>query len=375
MKSKKLVATIMVVVMLCIALSGCMAQVASVKLNTDGSGTISASFGVTEEYKDMLGDYEDVFTYNGTTYYGIEESMEFSSVEELMQEAGSMSEQGGSFMFDIEQLGGGSFKLAFDVKAEDFESAVDSGIDMNLSEEELAAMLSESCFVYNFEFPTDVKQTAGTNEGITIDGGKLSMDLLEVSSSISGDTHFEFITEPATDAFVDVPEGAWYHDAVIAMKDGGLIAGVGNNKFMPDGVLTVSQFCQIMARATGLGTGSDDAGYWAAGAIKSCVEAGYVVANGDVVPANYDIPISREAAVAAMYWASGSSVEQGTIAPEDIPDYASISEEYKSAIVGAYNCGITSGVDSNKTFSPESSLTRGQVCQLFYNMEWTTPKA
>ena len=375
MKSKKLVATIMVAVMLCVALSGCMAQVASVKLNTDGSGTISASFGVTEEYKDMLGDYEDVFAYNGTTYYGIEESAEFSSVEELMREAESMSEQGGSFMFDIEQLGGGSFKLAFDVKTEDFDSAVDSGIDMNLSEEELAAMLSESCFVYNFEFPTNVKQTAGTSDGITIEGGKLSMDLLKVSSGISGDTHFEFITEPATDAFVDVPEGAWYHDAVLAMKDGGLIAGVGNNKFMPDGVLTVSQFCQIMARATGLGTGSDDAGYWAAGAIKSCVEAGYVVANGAAVPKNYDVPITREAAVAAMYWASGRSVEEETITHEDIPDYASISELYKSAIVGAFNCGITSGVDSNKTFSPESSLTRGQVCQLFYNMWWTTPKA
>ena len=375
MKSKKLVATIMVAVMLCVALSGCMAQVASVKLNTDGSGTISARFGVTEEYKDMLGDYEDVFIYNGTTYYGIEESVEFSSVEELMQEAESMSEQGGSFMFDIEQLGGGSFKLAFDVKAEDFDSAVDSGIDMNLSEEELAAMLSESCFVYNFEFPTNVKQTAGTSDGITIDGGKLSMDLLEVSSGISGDTHFEFITEPDADVFVDVPEGAWYHDAVVAMKDGGLIAGVGEGKFMPDGVLTVSQFCQIMARATGLGTWSDDAGYWAAGAIKSCVEAGYVVANGAAVPENYDVPITREAAVAAMYWASGRSVEEETITHEDITDYASISALYKSAIVGAYNCGITSGVDSNKTFSPESSLTRSQVCQLFYNMGWTTPKS
>ena len=375
MKSKKLVATIMVAVMLCIALSGCMAQVASVKLNTDGSGTIHASFGVTEEYKDMLGEYEDVFTYNGTTYYGIEESVEFSSVEELMQESESMYEQGGSFVFDIEQLGVGSFKLAFDVKVEDFDSAVDSGIDMNLSEEELAAMLSESCFVYNFEFPTNVKQTAGTSDGITIDGGKLSMDLLKVSSGISVDTHFEFITEPDTDAFVDVPEGAWYHDAVLAMKDGGLIAGVGNNKFTPDGVLTVSQFCQIMARATGLSTGSDDAGYWAAGAIKSCVEAGYVVANGAAVPKNYDVPITREAAVAAMYWASGRSVEEETITHEDIPDYASISELYKSAIVRAYNCGITSGVDSNKTFSPESSLTRSQVCQLFYNMGWTTPKA
>lgn len=375
MKSNKLVATIMAVVMLCAMLSGCMAQVASVKLNTDGSGTISASFGVTEEYKDMLGDYEDVFTYNGTTYYGIEESVEFSSVEELMQEAGSMSESGGSFVFDIEQLSVGSFKLAFDVKAEDFDSAVDSGIDMNLSEEELADMLSEACFVYNFEFPTDVRQTAGPNAGITIDGGKLSMDLLDVSSGISGDTHFEFITEQDADVFVDVPEGAWYHDAVIAMKDGGLIAGVGDSKFMPDGVLTVSQFCQIMARATGLVTGSYDAGYWAAGAIKSCVEAGYVVANGAAVPKNYDVPITREAAVAAMYWASGRSVEEETITHEDIPDYASISELYKSAIVRAYNCGITSGVDSNKTFSPESSLTRSQVCQLFYNMGWTTPKA
>ena len=78
-----------------------------------------------------------------------------------------------------------------------------------------------------------------------------------------------------------------------------------------------------------------------------------------------------EAAVSAMYLASKSTIENsifGEISLEDIPDNADISEEYKENVVNAYNFGITKGNDDKLTFNPQGSLTRAQVCQLFYNL-------
>ena len=55
-----------------------------------------------------------------------------------------------------------------------------------------------------------------------------------------------------------------------------------------------------------------------------------------------------------------------------IPDYDEISPVYKESIKEAYKYGITSGMDDAHTFAPKSLLTRAQICQLFYNLGWTT---
>ena len=73
-----------------------------------------------------------------------------------------------------------------------------------------------------------------------------------------------------------------------------------------------------------------------------------------------------------MYLAKPSSVRTvKKYIGEDIPDYADISPEYKENVLKAYNCLITTGVDVKRTFLPKNSLKRGEVCQLFYNLNWT----
>jgi hypothetical protein len=118
-------------------------------------------------------------------------------------------------------------------------------------------------------------------------------------------------------------------------------------------------------------------GYWAYGSIKSCIQAGYIVDRGEITSANYDVAIPREAAVAAMY--KGKQAElflpTNTLTATDIPDYDKISDVYKNDILNAYKYGITAGMDANRTFNPQGQLTRAQVCQLFYNLDWTAPLA
>lgn len=400
MRIKKIISIGLAGIMSCLMLSGCMGQVAEVKINSDGSGTITASMGLTEEFINSMSetgkaqpgiDYTDTFTYNGITYYGEIQSSEFKNISELnevmnqnLQNESQTTEQ----FFKIERNNDGSFTLSFDAELNENgmtgteETIID--YDSNLTEEEIEEIINQMCLIFKIEFPTNVSQISGVNNGVKIEGNVLTIDLIEISKAINENTSFVFKTDAETThdpivstptVFTDVSSDAWYHDAVIAMSNGGLVTGIGDNKFNPDGTLTVAQFCQILARAKNLSTGADENGYWAAEAIRSCIEAGYVLSNGDITPANYDVPITRERAVAAMFLAKQSSLFLPTqsLTSKDIPDYDKISDEYKEDILNAYNYGITAGVDSSRTFNPQSLLTRGQVCQLFYNLDWTNP--
>ena len=271
----------------------------------------------------------------------------------------------------------------------------DSESQNEMTEEDMKAFLEQFAIVLKFSFPYDVIQLSGPTDGITIENNLLTIEALKMSTDVNPDTVFKFkatksagsssVTEdeetPVTPVvtaptFTDVPEDKWYHKAVTALAQGGLVAGVGDNKFNPEGTLTIAQFCQILARAKNRATGTDENGYWAGIAIYECVDMGYIISNGDITPENYNVPITREAAVAAMYLASQANFLNATpkgIKLEDIPDNAQISEVYKEHIVDAYNFGITNGNDDKLTFNPQGSLTRAQVCQLFYNLDWVRP--
>lgn len=174
--------------------------------------------------------------------------------------------------------------------------------------------------------------------------------------------------------FTDVSSSDWFYPAVNAMAEGGLVAGVGNNRFAPNQNMSIAAFSTIMCRATGLDTSSSNS-YWGYGAVQKSIEAGYISNHGSITQAAYDQPITREEAVAGMTkleGTKGNPSRSWTLA--DIPDGAEISAQYKDAIVNAYNMGICSGVDTEGTFSPKSNLTRAQVAQLFYNVGITKAK-
>lgn len=386
----------LVMVMCCSLLTGCMGAIAEVEINKDGSGTVSLSAGMTKDALEMMASMDESgealdlstytpFTYNGVTYYGEVESAPFTSVEEFnkaMQEDVMEESTNGvdSGSITLTQNSDGSFNLTLVVTPETGdtseleESAASQSGEMDA--EMLEQLFKDFAIVYKFKFPSTVKQVQGPKGGITINGNELVMDIMKLDE-ITENTTYIFTTgneEISSPVFVDVLPNAWYYNAVNAMAEGGLVAGVGNNKFDPNGTLTYAQFCQILARAKMLNVGEEN-GYWAYKAVESCVRAGYIVDRGEITPANYNVPITREAAVAAMY--KGKQAElflpTNTLDSTDIPDYENISDVYKNDILNAYKYGITSGMDSNRTFNPQGQLTRAQVCQLFYNLNWTNP--
>ena len=59
--------------------------------------------------------------------------------------------------------------------------------------------------------------------------------------------------EPETDGthgFTDVADGMWYSDAIAWAAQNGVVNGIGNNKFDPDGYVTREQIATILFRYT-----------------------------------------------------------------------------------------------------------------------------
>ena len=413
-KKTKALALFLTMAMIVACLTGCMGVVSSVEINADESGSITVRAGYTKEGLEMMqsfGQDEDSmtltdqdgndlkleeleeFTYNGVKYYGKVETEEFTNFEELnelvsssvennMEDAVSMGAAAGELKF--EKTSDGAIVMTMDVKANEDttdETTDDSYMEMDgmPSKEEMEELMKSFVAVMEYKFPSAVTASE-TVEGITIDGNKVTVDFVALGDSVKEDKTIKFTTGKladlpalpvAKDSFTDVASDKWYYTAIEAMAERGLVNGVGGGLFKPEDKITYAQFCNIAAKSEGLDFGTDN-GYWAAKAIKSCVEKGYIENRGEINAKNYDVQMPREAAVAAMSRIFSSRLEAETqflpITGQDIPDYTSISATYQNDIVNAYNAGITNGVDSSKTFSPKSVLTRAQVCQLFYNV-------
>ncbi len=378
---KKFLAVTLAVCMI-FALTGCMGVVNEVNVYKDGSGVATASVGYTKEGWELMASNEgeatppdlsemQKFTHNGVDYYGTVEPFEFSELSQLNEQLSTEEEDGTKTQnVFFEQLENGDFTVDIRVTpSEDTAETEEMDAETKAAYDELMA---DMAVVYRFSFPYNVVQTEGPADGILIEGMHLTIDYLTAQKSVSEATHYQFLASPNNKlSFADVAEEAWYYDAVTALAEGGLVAGMGNNLFAPDGTLTRAQFCQILARAKRLPTGPAN-NYWAYNAIDSCLKAGYLMESGEITPEIFDAPITREAAVAAMYLAKKDEVQRtGNITETMIPDFSDISEAYREHILAAYNCGITAGMDEARTFAPQSTLTRAQVCQLFYNLNWT----
>ena len=384
---KKMIALILTLVMCCTLMTGCVGEIATVKIEPNGSGTIDMQFGFTDEAIETMvalgTDPKEIehykpFVYNGVTYYGETISQKFANVSEfntLMNgnmglETQDVVENMGAFnLFKNEH---GAFTFVLNLSNPENSIGVDT---TEYTEEEIAILTENMQIIFTLVFPANVTQFAGDKNGVTINGNTLKLDFLKLSENET--IEYVFVTgDASTIVFKDVSENHWANRAIYSLAYGGLVAGVGDNNFSPDTPLTRAQFYQILARATGLKVGEAH-DYWAYTAIESCKNFGFILKSVDLEnfnPAEFDKPITREEAVAALTIATdyGENIIKDYI-PMDftmIPDFNDIDEDYLTQVTLGYIYGITSGVDSNRTFNPKGNLTRAQGCQLFYNLNW-----
>ena len=392
-------AAIPLILTLCIGLlSGCLGGIAEIDIKANGSGTISVFEGMSKSgldmYESMSGEEMDltnmmVIEYDGVTYYGEETRQDFSSIEELNSflngTSGSLDGIDTSGIM-INQNSDRSFELSIRVTPEDTGTdTIEYEMQQSMPDadkEEIEKLLEEMAVVFKITFPCKLNNPDFGVDGVVIDNNIITIDFLNMVES-NKDIDYTFTTtipEIEKPIYDDTDVYAWYYEAIKAMTEKGLLAGVGNNKFAPNADITYAQFCQILARACGVDTESTNSTFWAYEAIRYCLDQGYILDRGEINNDNYGVGMSREAAVYGIvkyktnliyteenYADKLGSYIKELITAEDIPDFSSISPEYAEAVLDGYKLGITSGVSSDKTFSPKTILTRAQVCQLLYN--------
>lgn len=153
-------------------------------------------------------------------------------------------------------------------------------------------------------------------------------------------------------AYTDVASNAWYHDAVTNATLLGFVAGVGNDRFDPDGLVTYEQVAQVLYRIfrqQDAATGP----YWYSAAVNWCK-----------VKMNIGHVMERQEVVKVLY----GQFYQGSCSTDHMSKFSDTSEirdDCLYACAWATKSGVLSGSDGK--LMPASTITRAQLAQLMCN--------
>lgn len=157
---------------------------------------------------------------------------------------------------------------------------------------------------------------------------------------------------PAVD-FGDVAASDWYYEAVEYVCAKGLMDGVAEGSFAPNGTLTRAMVWTILARASGVDT--DGGVSWYAKAQEWAAAKG--VSDGE----NPDAAITREEFVTMLWRLAGEPVYTADLSR--VPDAGSISTWAQQAMCWAWATGLVEG-DETGAVSPAASASRAAAATL-----------
>ena len=168
--------------------------------------------------------------------------------------------------------------------------------------------------------------------------------------------------------FYDVPNDAYYYEAIKWAAENGITGGVGNSLFAPNQPCTRAQIVTFLWRAAGspepknMSNFSDvPADSYYAKAVAWAVENGVTTGTGDG-KFSPDATCTRAQSVTFLFRASKASAN-GAPAFSDVAATA----YYAEAVKWATNNGITNGIGDN-LFGSDNDCTRAQIVTFLYRM-------
>ena len=167
-------------------------------------------------------------------------------------------------------------------------------------------------------------------------------------------------------AFTDVPADAWYAPAAAALQEKGLMNGVGEGRFDPQGVFTRAQLATVLYRMAGSPavTGEDafddtEAGTWYTDAVLWASQNGVINGYGNGLYGTND-PTTQEQ-LTVMLWRD---------AGRPVLDYLSTGGVEKQASQWAYDAVVwakeTSLIHDVGAYQPKQPATRALVADMVY---------
>lgn len=171
----------------------------------------------------------------------------------------------------------------------------------------------------------------------------------------------------ADSAFSDVPADADCAKAVAWCQENGLMSGVGNNRFHPEGTLTRAMMSTVLYRANGSPSVSGapsftdtQAGAWYSDAVVWSATNGILQGYGNSLFGTND-PVSREQLATILWRYDGTPA--ATI--NSFPDSANISSYALSAVNWAVSRGILL-LRPDGGVNPLDAATRAEVATALY---------
>ena len=179
--------------------------------------------------------------------------------------------------------------------------------------------------------------------------------------------------------FTDVPDNAWYKNAVTYAYENGLFSGTGATAFSPNAPMTRAMFVQVLSNKTSNYNKADWAGKssfsdvkkdkWYAAAVEWATKAGLIVGMGDGKFAP-EKNVTREQMALIMYnyakkTGNDTSFDENVLS--QFPDSGSVSRWAKEAMQWAVTHKVVNGSDGK--LKPGSAAKRCEVAQVAVNAD------
>ena len=175
--------------------------------------------------------------------------------------------------------------------------------------------------------------------------------------------------------FSDVPQGAYYEDAVDWAVENNITAGISGMEFSPDETCTRAQAVTFLWRANSQPSAAESnpfadvvAGSYYADAVQWAVANG-ITSGTSATAFEPDAPVTRAQVVTFLYRDAGSPSVSGSTSFADVPTDA----YYRDAVRWAVMQGITAGTSAT-AFSPDESCTRAQIVTFLYRSSDESPE-
>ena len=173
--------------------------------------------------------------------------------------------------------------------------------------------------------------------------------------------------------FYDVPNDAYYYEAVKWAAENGITSGIGNSLFAPNQPCTRAQIVTFLWRAAGSPvvnylmpfTDVDESAYYAE-AVRWAASSGIVTGLTETTFGT-DSVCTRAQVVTMLYRfakAQGMDTTQGGMAIREFDDFDSVPAYALEAMDWAVNAGVLKG-DNNRLL-PQNACTRAQIVTLLW---------
>ncbi|MPM61606.1 hypothetical protein SDC9_108466 [bioreactor metagenome] len=171
--------------------------------------------------------------------------------------------------------------------------------------------------------------------------------------------------------FTDVAAGAWYSGAVTFLTARGIVKGMGDEMFCPEGIVTRAQFVTMLANLSGadltLYKTSSFADVkttdWYFGAVQWACQNGIVMGYDGKFCPNGEIARQDMAVILARYALYAGFTLPETSAEKAFTDSAEISAYASEAATAMQKSNIISGRDDG-SFDPKAPATRAEAAKM-----------